>query len=302
MSDTLSEFVDFIGRLHPMLVHLPIGFILLLAVFELLARSAKFHHLRAVSRTLIVLSFAAATVSAACGWVLAWNSDGDYDAQALGWHKWFGTAVPVAMAGVWGLHAMGRLYAYRILLFLSAVLLSVAGHFGGSLTHGSDYLTLDFHPKPARSKKHKPVVPAGGDLLTLPAYAGIAQPILEQYCVSCHGPQKSKGKLRLDSMEEILRGGDSGAVLEADNPAQSLLIKRMLLPLKDEDHMPPEGKRQPSADEIALLQWWVSVGAPADKTIQELQPPENIVAILRKNLGTKATTEEKLPAPASKTE
>ena len=38
----------------------------------------------------------------------------------------------------------------------------------------------------------------------------------------------------------------------------------------DEDHMPPEGKPQPTADDIALLQWWIDSGAQADKTLAEL--------------------------------
>jgi len=58
------------------------------------------------------------------------------------------------------------------------------------------------------------------------------------------------------------------------------MIKRLRLPAGDEDHMPPEGKPQPSADQIALLQWWIDAGASGDKTTAQLNPPAGLQHLL----------------------
>jgi len=69
---------------------------------------------------------------------------------------------------------------------------------------------------------------------------------LSHYCESCHGPEKQKGKLRLDSLEALMKGGENGPVVVAGNPKKSPLVARVLLPATDDDHMPPEGKPAPS--------------------------------------------------------
>jgi hypothetical protein len=58
------------------------------------------------------------------------------------------------------------------------------------------------------------------------------------------------------------------------------MIHRMLLPVNDDDHMPPDGKPQPTLAEIAVLQWWIERGAPADKTVSDLQPGPEIQRII----------------------
>jgi hypothetical protein len=58
------------------------------------------------------------------------------------------------------------------------------------------------------------------------------------------------------------------------------MIQRLLLPLNDDDHMPPEGKPQPTLAEIAALQWWIERGAPVDKTVGNLKPGTEVLRIL----------------------
>jgi hypothetical protein len=89
-------------------------------------------------------------------------------------------------------------------------------------------------------------------------------PILEAKCLSCHGQTKQKGGLALDTREGILKGGETGPALVLGKPAESELIRRLKLPLDDIDHMPPEGKPQPEADQIRALEAWIAAGAPFD--------------------------------------
>ncbi len=282
-----SEMSLFLGRLHPLLVHLPIGLILLLGLFELLALIPRFKQAAANRGLMLALAVPAAIASAVCGWLL--SRGGGYQDQLLQWHKWTGIATAAFCLTAGLFYALGLTKLYRWPLAASVATLFVAGHFGGSLTHGSDYLTK-YAPAPLRRllagrPEPPPVAAKTADPAQLEAFAGIVQPILENNCVSCHGPDKSKGKLRLDSYAAALKGGGSGLAIVPGKPAESGLVKRIHLPLADEDHMPPEGKPQPSPDELALLQWWVEAGAPQNRKAGELSPPQDISRILGVRFG-----------------
>jgi hypothetical protein len=90
--------------------------------------------------------------------------------------------------------------------------------------------------------------------------------------VSCHGAGKQKGGLRLDNPADLLRGGDSGAVILSGQPDQSELIRRCQLPEGHEEHMPPKGKPALSSAELEILQWWISLGTPVNMSVQEASP------------------------------
>ncbi len=269
-----SDLVLFFGRLHPLLVHLPIGLIVLLAFLEFLARSRRFSNANANAGLVLAITVPAAWCTVLLGLLLSWS--GGYDAQLLKWHKWtsIGTAASCAIAGL--LYSLDLKKPYRWFLFSTCVVLVVSSHFGGSLTHGSDYL-VHYAPPPlrallTRSPKNTPVEDKPANLADKPAFAALVQPIFQKDCVSCHGPEKTKGGLRLDSFENLSKGGKTGPAIVAGKSGQSDLLRRVRLPATDEDHMPPEGKPQLTSDEIALLQWWVDTGASADKKVAELKP------------------------------
>src|SRR5258708_870231 len=102
-------------------------------------------------------------------------------------------------------------------------------------------------------------LPARGDVPATVDFATQIQPILKQACYDCHGPQKQKAKLRLDSRELALTGGGSGPAIVPGNSSASYLIHRVLGE-GDEDRMPI--KRDPlTADQVALLKYWIDQGA-----------------------------------------
>ena len=95
------------------------------------------------------------------------------------------------------------------------------------------------------------------------------KPLLNSRCVSCHGPDKAEGGLRLDTREAALKGGDSGPAVVPGKPDQSLLlmaIKRTHKVLE----MPPKEKL--SGKDIAVLERWIQDGAPwpADAATDQL--------------------------------
>jgi uncharacterized membrane protein/mono/diheme cytochrome c family protein len=263
---------EFIGRLHPLLVHLPIGFLVLLGIFEVLTRWPRWQNLVAAIRVILILTLPISLASIICGWLLA--SSGDYDGKTLLWHRWLGTSLGVACAALLALHWRGQVRTYRWALAGTLGLVVVVSHFGATLTHGSDFLSW---PKD-KSAAHPPGIT--GDLATQVFYAAVIEPIFKQSCVNCHGPDKAKGKLRLDTAAHLLTGGDSGSPIEPAGATRSLLGKRLALPLEVEEHMPPDGKRQLTANELTLVRWWLDAGAPTDKTVRELNPPPQILNIL----------------------
>ena len=83
------------------------------------------------------------------------------------------------------------------------------------------------------------------------------RPLLAEKCFSCHGDKKQKGGLRLDSLDAILKGGESGPAIVAGKPAESLIVEAINY---EGLEMPPTGKL--GADKVAVLTRWVSLGAP----------------------------------------
>jgi hypothetical protein len=107
-------------------------------------------------------------------------------------------------------------------------------------------------------------------------YGDVIQPMLQAHCYSCHGPDRQKGKLRLDDSVWIVRGGKDGLVVHAFHPEESELIKRILLPVEDEHRMPPKEKTPLKESEIALFQWWVGQGVDFSKKVKEFPQPGKI--------------------------
>jgi hypothetical protein len=96
-------------------------------------------------------------------------------------------------------------------------------------------------------------------------YVGDIKPILDKSCTKCHGTEKQKGKLRLDSLAAALKGGEDGKVIEPGKSAESLLVHNVSH-LGDEDNwMPPPGNKakipQLTAAQIGLIRAWIDQGA-----------------------------------------
>lgn len=274
MNDT-SDLVLFLGRFHPLLVHLPIGFLVLLVTLESLARMPRFRGANACASYVLALLVPAAVLAATCGWLLA--QSGDYNRDLLRAHRWLGVATVLLCALAALLHSRRWSRTYAVTLYASVIVLAVASHLGGSLTHGSDYLTR-YTPAPLKSlfgwrgTRTEPAATAAGRQL----FPTVIQPLLQTRCGACHNPEKRKGGLRVDTLEALRQGGKNGPVIVAGNAAQSPLVQRLLLPLEDDDHMPPDGKPQPEPGEIALLRWWIDTGASSNAVLDELRPPAEV--------------------------
>jgi len=248
------------ARLHPLLVHLPIGILLLVAVLEGLQRWQKHDQHQGAIRLGLILGTLGAVLSIATGWAL--GREGGYGNPLLDQHRWFGVGVAiasvVALIGQMGLTSwLKKIYPY----VLGALVLGISwtGHLGGSLTHGTDYL---FSKPPSTAKV--------ADLEGAALFPVVIQSILDQKCVSCHKASKSKGDLLLTDLQAFHAGGKTGDLIDRDSLRNSLLWQRIHLPMNHDDHMPPEGKPQLTRGEMAILSWWIQEGACTDCTVGDV--------------------------------
>jgi uncharacterized membrane protein len=133
------------GRLHPLLVHFPIGLVLIAAVAELVAIATNIREWRVVAVANVRAGAVFAVAAAIAGWLLS-SSPGIEASATLEWHRWLGTvaatgvvAAALATTGADGLSPTAR-WIYRIALFGTAACVAVTGHFGGVLVWGADFL------------------------------------------------------------------------------------------------------------------------------------------------------------------
>ncbi|QDH77903.1 ribonuclease inhibitor [Echinicola soli] len=287
-----SDLSLFLGRFHPLIVHLPIGFILLAFLMEALSRIPKFRHLGGSVSFVLLLGILSAVGAAVFGYLLSLS--GEYQGATLDWHLWLGIGTIVLASIALLLKTKGIPNAYLPVLFGAVVCLSFTGHLGGNLTHGSDYL-VKYMPNPMRKVVGLP--PKANDedhvianLEEAIIFDDVIKPITDAKCESCHNPEKTKGDLRLDTKEGFQKGGENGPVFTAGKPANSELIKRIKLPQDHDDVMPPEGKKPLSKDEILLMEWWIENEASFDKKVAETTPTPEVQEILDALVNPKSKT------------
>ncbi|RYU97262.1 c-type cytochrome domain-containing protein [Emticicia agri] len=291
----ISEWTSFFGRFHPILVHLPIGFLIVVGVFELLKIIGRLTISQETIRVLLFISAISATFACVAGYFL--SLEGGYNDEMLEEHKIQGIWLAVFCWVAWlakNTYLNERIGVNKILyapaLILSLILMMVAGHHGGNLTHGETYLT-DNTPQPFRawlgmpektekeseSLTDKPKIQNINEAMV---YQDIIRPIFKQKCESCHNANKMKGELRMDEIDLLKKGGKHGAIFEANNVEGSEFIKRILLPESDDDHMPPKGKIQITENELALMKWWIEQGVPFDKKVSQVTVTDAIKPVL----------------------
>lgn len=274
--------MELLGRLHPIILHLPIGFLILAWLMECLSQRAKYATLRPAVGFALQVGMWAAIGTAISGYILSW--EGGYEENLLLWHQYLGmgTAIGSVVLYILNRKKEGRPNlekGYFPLFTALMILLLATGHYGGSLTHGSDFLTAPFAPE-------ERVIPIT-NLDSAIIYEDFIVPIFKKKCNSCHNESKQKGELVLSSIAGIQKSGETGQLFDTKQVAKSLILKRIRLPSTEKKHMPPKGKPQLTKDEIALLTWWIKEGASFQKQVKEYPISDTIQTILNKYIQPK---------------
>ncbi|HMJ69229.1 MAG TPA: c-type cytochrome domain-containing protein [Cyclobacteriaceae bacterium] len=251
-------WIQAVGRIHPLLLHLPIGAVIIVVV--LLFFRNRFAD---VTMGLLALAAATAAVTAIMGVVL--SMEGGYNEDTLNAHKLSGALLSFILAGAYFVSSNRKLV--NITTGISFMLVLIAGHYGSILTHGDDFVF-----EPLLSKKQNTKIISDSTSL----FAAAIQPLFDEKCTGCHNEKKSKGGLVLSTLAGIAKGGEDGEVWRGGNPHGSLVIKRILLPEDHEDHMPPKGKAQLTASEVQLLFQWIISGADTAKAWTTYHPSDSV--------------------------
>lgn len=282
----LLEISQFLGRLHPLIVHLPIGILFVILLFELLGYKSRFSYLRDAIPLLSWLLFASTLFAGLFGYIL--SLDGDYPGPLVSQHQWAGIILCILSLGMalqqsdWFKEKRRLPVIVQTSLWLViAMLTTYAGHQGGSLTHGEDYLSLEV----LREQKR----PKPDSVEAALVYEDVIQPLLIRRCGQCHNEGKKKGQLSVTNLAKLLKGGKTGPALVPGDPEKSELIHRIKLDPSDEKFMPTDGKTPLTAEETTLLTWWVKeAGAAEGKSLTNLEVSPEIRSIVAKQLGMEA--------------
>jgi uncharacterized membrane protein len=287
--DRPSDVLIFFGRFHPLLVHLPIGFLVLAILAQFSVRWPKFQPLATYIPYLWGLGALSALATVVSGYFLSLS--GDYDADILFWHKWSGIAVFLFSVACFYLSKkktkLTHFTKWPLLIIVTGSLI-YTGHLGGNLTHGSTYL-LEYAPNPIRGLAGMPPKSKPRKKVTVldsaDVFLDVILPIMNSKCTSCHNDGKKKGDLLLTSHSNIMKGGENGEVIIPGDTEASELFRRITLPENHDDFMPSEGKRPLSDEEVDLLEWWIMSGAPSTGFVTQLDPEKRIMATANSYFG-----------------
>lgn len=280
--------MEFIGKFHPVFLHLPIGFLIAALAFEWLDWRRKTTVYESTIKVLLGIGAATAVIAALMGYFLSFS--GGYEADLLNTHKWSGFGVAICSTVFYLFRGVikARPRILGLAWAINLIVLSIAGHYGGSLTHGEDYL-IESAPafiKNAFGQKGS-LVENDLQLDSAIVFEHIIMPIMERKCWSCHSTGKSKGGLNLDNPKGWEKGGQTGALLVAGKPDQSLFLNRIFLPLSEKEHMPPAGKPQLLPSEVALLEWWIAQGGSFENKVADYKLDKKIDQILKSEFGVR---------------
>ncbi len=268
--ETAPDIIYFIGRFHPLIIHFPVVLVLLTLVLEIIRRWRLWPVSQTTLAFLLGIGWISSVIAMGFGFMLYYT--GEYVGDAMQQHLWGGSLLTAALSlSLYfflsflrsGSHVSQGLYLGA--LILANLMVIFTSHQGGSLTHGSEYLTeyLPDFTQTTDEWQPKPVE----EMLV---YEDMIVPFLDQKCMSCHNPNKAKGGLVMTSYEGLLKGGKSELpTLMPGSVDDSELYRRVMLPVEDEDHMPPEGKTPLNEEEITLLRWWIEKGAEPQLKVQQ---------------------------------
>lgn len=258
---------QFLGRLHPLMVHFPVGLLCVALLLEIIGGFRKSNDLRAGITALVWIGAISSVVAAVFGLILI-NQE-EYGGDTVTVHQWAGLAtMALSILTVFAIRTK-RLVLYRTMLFLTVFGVTIAGHYGALLTHGEDYLSsvLPFgneKESPATTDANLAFISNTNQPLDAKQIEDLnleVRSILAHNCYSCHSATKTKGELRLDTKELLMKGGENGVILKPGHPEDSDMIRRVKLPAGHDDAMPTKGKRL-TDKEIAILEFWIKQGAP----------------------------------------
>ncbi|MDC1048271.1 hypothetical protein OAQ80_02020 [Flavobacteriaceae bacterium] len=265
----LDDLLILFGRFHPLIIHLPIGFIVLGILIELNKKKLKW------SKEALQFIFFWASLSGLFSIITGYFQ---YQKEGYLWETIQGHLIAGILTVI--LSFTFYLYLKRNLVFKSIktrfftfghiLLLTVTGHLGGNITHGEDHLTEPINNLVGISSTiDENAIKYYDDFAEKPVFTSLIQPLLDDKCVKCHNDKKSKGGLKMHNIESLKQGGKNGLVINFDSPVMSEIFIRIHLPKEEKKHMPPKGGKQLTKEEIDLISKWIKNGSSFTKSVKQ---------------------------------
>jgi hypothetical protein len=240
--------LSILGNFHILALHIPAAVLLVVPLFEFFERH---EHATVTVRRLSVFSAAGTWAAVFCGILHAHYNGFAGDAVQL--HLWGG----IAASAFAGLASLLLPKAFRIRLAAQVAAIAVMGfaaHIGGELVHEEGF---PFKPNKVAAPKKDPVDRTVTISQKRDDYTQVVRPILEAHCVSCHGAKKVKGKLRMDSLDALKKGGSEGPAFVHGNLAKSPMHARITLDPKEDDFMPPKEEKPLTPAQVQAIGFWI---------------------------------------------
>jgi len=264
----LPAILQTVGRMHPLLLHLPIGLFILVVFLWLFKKNIEENSFQKIFLFILHIVAITSLLTALMGFFL--SREGGYDDTILYWHKTLGV--------ITGLLSYTLLLIFKnkpankalfgIILFPATALLLIGSHFGSNLTHGEGFVW-----QPLFGNDDTPAEKIT-DSSTM--FTAAIMPILKTKCFSCHNENKAKGKLIMTSVKKLLAGGKDGPIWIAGDALNSHIVQKINLPEYEKKHMPPQGKPQLTDEEIKLLFTWIQSGADIKKELREYAQTDSL--------------------------
>jgi len=265
---SLPPVLQAVGRMHPLLLHLPVGMLILVLLLWIFKKNIEAESFEKIFILILHITAFTAVLTALMGFFL--SREGGYDETALNRHKLFGVVTAVL---AYGLLIINKAAPKKNLLFgatliITTALLLVGSDLGSNLTRGEGYV---WQPLRSEEKIQEEKITDSSTLFT-----AAIRPILKSKCFSCHNEKKAKGELVMTTEEKLLAGGKNGPIYKAGDALNSHIIQKINLPEEEKKHMPPMGKPQLTAEETQLLFAWIQSGANMQKRLYEFPDTDSL--------------------------
>jgi mono/diheme cytochrome c family protein len=271
---SLPPSLQAVGRMHPLLLHLPIGLLVISFILWIGKKNIDAGSFQKIFILVLQVTAFTAALTALMGFFL--SREGGYDENILLKHKILGITTAVLS---YTLLLVYQSFPEKKFVFGTAITLSVAAmiagsHFGSNLTHGEGFV---WQPLKSEKEAEDEKITDSSSLFT-----AAIRPILKSKCFTCHNEKKAKGQLIMTTEEKILAGGKNGPIWKSGDALNSHIIQNINLPEDEKKHMPPKGKPQLSQEQIDFLFAWVQSGADMKKTMKDYANDDTVKILASK--------------------
>ena len=272
----LDDLFILIGRFHPLIVHLPIGFIVLGILIELNKKKLGW------SNDALKFIFFWASITGAFSIISGFfqYQNGGYLWETVQNHFIAGVLTIILSFSFYLKlieNSILKSIPRKLFTIANSVTLILTGHLGGNITHGEEHLVEPINNLVGINEEEPLTVKYYEDFKEKPLFSSVIQPIIDQKCVKCHNSKKSNGKLRMHNTKEFMKGGKNGSIINYDTPEISEMYIRIHLPKEEKKHMPPKSGKQLTRQEISLISKWIENGSSFEKSIKDFKLEENII-------------------------